>query len=94
MNSHLADYRPLHSLTSITVFQFAHDILEFCRISRIPDKQRSQLLELFQKYIPSPNLVPKSSSDLLGKYSSIILTRTVYVFSNNKFIAHLLFFMQ
>jgi hypothetical protein len=73
VNSHLPDHRPLHSSTSTTVSQFAYDILEFCRISHLPDKQRSHLLELFQKYLPSPNLVPNSSDDLLGKFLSFYL---------------------
>ncbi|CAF4541771.1 unnamed protein product, partial [Didymodactylos carnosus] len=66
-NIHLPDHRPLHSSTSTTVYQFFLDILEFCRISRLPDNQRSHLLELFQKYLPSPNLVPKSGDDVLVK---------------------------
>ncbi|CAF2088497.1 unnamed protein product, partial [Rotaria magnacalcarata] len=76
INSSLPDHRPLHSSTSTTVFQFSLDILEFCRISRLPDEQRIDLLELFQKYIPSPNLVPKSGEDLLVKFIHDILRRT------------------
>ncbi|CAF4034793.1 unnamed protein product [Adineta steineri] len=66
MNSHLLDQRPLYSSTSITVCQFSRDILEFCRISHVPDKQRTNLLDLFRQYLPSPNLVPKTGDDLLG----------------------------
>ncbi|CAF3429267.1 unnamed protein product [Rotaria socialis] len=65
LNSGLPDHRPPHSSTSTTVFQFSLNILEFGRISRLPDKQRIDLLDLFQKYITSPNLVPKSGDDLL-----------------------------
>ncbi|CAF3439334.1 unnamed protein product, partial [Rotaria sp. Silwood2] len=65
MNSHLFDDRPLYSLASTTVSQFSFDLLEFCRISHLPDKQRTQIVELFQKHLPSPNLVPKSSDNLL-----------------------------
>ncbi|CAF4703493.1 unnamed protein product, partial [Rotaria sp. Silwood2] len=65
MNSHLFDDQPLYSLAPTTVSQFSFDLLEFCRISHLPDKQRTQILELFQKNLPSPNLVPKSSNNLL-----------------------------
>jgi hypothetical protein len=77
MNLYLPDHQPLHSFTSATVCQFSFDLLEFCRISHLPDKQRSHLLELFQKYLPSPNMVPNSSEKLLGK--SLFL----YIFSSS-----------
>lgn len=68
-NSNLSDDRPIHSCATTTVSDFAADILQFCRISHLPDKQRTELLKLFNKYIPSPNLVPKSSDDLLDTFS-------------------------
>jgi hypothetical protein len=73
MDSHLPDERPLHSSTSATVYQFSLDILEFCRVAHLPDKQRTHLLELFEKYLPSPNLVPKSGDDLLGKFLYVFI---------------------
>lgn len=67
--SHLPDNRPLYPSTNTTVCEFSKDILEFCRISHLPDKQRNHLLDLFRKYLPSPNLAPRSSDDLLGTFS-------------------------
>lgn len=63
----MPDERQLHSLTKLTVHQFSIDILEFYRSSRLANSQRNQLLRLFEKYLPSPNLVPKSSEDLSSK---------------------------
>ena len=68
-SSHFPDHRPLYSSSSTTVYQFSLDIIEFCRISRLPHSQRIQLLALFRKYIPSPNLVPRTSDDLISKFS-------------------------
>ncbi|CAF3300774.1 unnamed protein product [Rotaria sp. Silwood2] len=65
-NAQMSDHRPLYASTSTTVYQFSLDILEFCRTSRLPEKQRCYLLELFRKHLPSPNLVPKSGNDLLN----------------------------
>ncbi|CAF3261590.1 unnamed protein product, partial [Rotaria sp. Silwood2] len=65
MYSDLPDNRPLYPSTSTTVSEFSRDILEFCRVSRLPSKQRSYLLDLFRKYLPAPNLVPTSGDDLL-----------------------------
>lgn len=75
MNSNLSDHGPIHSSTSATVYEFSRDILEFCRTSHLASKQRIHLLELFRKYLPSPNLVPKSGDDLLSKFllSSLFL---------------------
>lgn len=66
--SHFSDDRPLYSSSTTTVSDFSRDLLEFSRISRLPNKQRSHLLNLFQKYLPSPNSVPTSSDHLLGKF--------------------------
>ena len=74
-NTNLFDDRPLHSHTSSTVHAFSVDLLEFCRVSRLPKNQRSQLLELFRTYLPSPNLVPVSASSLGSKF----LTPFIYV---------------
>lgn len=77
----LFDHRPLHEYTSSTVQQFSMDLLEFFRISRLPKNQRSHLLEMFARYLPSPNLVPLSVDCLNGKFligyrvSIIILER-------------------
>ena len=79
MCSHLSDHRSLYSSTSATVFQFSHDMVEFGRISHLPDKQRTHLLQLFQKYVPSPNLVPKSGVDLLNKCPYIIINKIVSI---------------
>ena len=64
----LFDNRSLHASTTTTVGEFSMDILEFCRSSRLPENQRSHLLELFQKYLPSPNLMPTSTASLLSKF--------------------------
>jgi hypothetical protein len=74
-NTNLFDDRPLHSHTSSTVHAFSVDLLEFCRVSRLPKNQRSQLLELFRTYLPSQNLVPVSASSLGSKF----LTPFIYV---------------
>src|SRR4051812_1287777 len=88
MYSHLPDNRPLYPSTSTTVSEFSRDILEFCRISRLPNKQRSYLLDLFRKYLPSPNLVPTSGDDLLGKPDFFLLPffneKNVYIVATNK----------
>ena len=67
MESHELDHRPLHPFTRSTVNEFSIDVIDFCRGSRLPKNQRSHLLDLFRKYLPSPNLVPTSSEDLSGK---------------------------
>lgn len=67
-DTNVFDDRPLHSHTSSTVHEFSVDLLEFCRVSRLPKNQRSQLLGLFRTYLPSPNLVPVSASSLGGKF--------------------------
>ncbi|CAF1538688.1 unnamed protein product [Adineta ricciae] len=88
-NSNFSDHRPLHSCATTTVSDFAVDILQFCRISHLPDKQRTELLKIFYKYIPSPNLVPKSSDDLLEAvgitklYTLEKLCGACYQFSKN-----------
>lgn len=65
--TNLFDHRFLHSHTSSTVHEFSIDLLEFCRVCRLPKSQRAQLLELFRTYLPSPNLVPTSTDSLAGK---------------------------
>ena len=62
-----SDYRPVHSYTPLTVREFSLDMMEFCRVSRLPKNQRFHLLEMFRKYLPSPNLVPISCDALSGK---------------------------
>lgn len=62
-----SDERRLHALTEFTVFEFSTDILDFCRSSRLPNNQRSHILRLFRKYLPSPNLVPSSTEGLSGE---------------------------
>lgn len=57
----------LYISTTLTVREFSIDILEFYRSSRLPNTQRHQLLQLFKKYLPSPNLVPQSSECLSSK---------------------------
>jgi hypothetical protein len=68
----LFDHRSLHSHTSSTVHEFSIDLLEFCRVCRLPKSQRGQLLELFRRYLPSPNLVPASTDSLGGNFLDII----------------------
>ena len=72
-STHLSDHRPLHSHTTSSVQDFSIDVLEFCRSSRVPKNQRSCLLDLFRRYLPSPNLVPLSADSLGGK--CLILSR-------------------
>ena len=71
--THLSDHRPLHSHTASSVQDFSIDVLEFCRFSRLPKNQRSLLLDLFRRYLPSPNLVPLTADSLGGK--SLTLNR-------------------
>ena len=73
--TNLFDHRFLHSHTSSTVHEFSVDLFDFCRVCRLPKSQRAQLLELFQRYLLSPNLVPASTDSLAGKFFSISLTR-------------------
>ena len=75
MDSPLPDFRPLYSSTTNSVREFSMDIIEFCRASRLPNNQRVHLLGLFQKYLPSPNLVPLTSADLSGKFHSCIASQ-------------------
>ena len=72
-STHLPDHRPLHSHTTSSVQDFSMDVLEFCRSSRLPKNQRSCLLDLFRRHLPSPNLVPPSADSLSGK--CLILNR-------------------
>lgn len=51
------------------VREFSIKILEFCRSSRLPENQRARLLRLFQEHLPTPNMVPSSTNELLSKYS-------------------------
>lgn len=67
--SFLPDHRRLYASTNATIYQFSLDVLEFCRMSRLPRNQRIHLLELFNKYMPQPNLVPKSCTDLFSKFT-------------------------
>lgn len=62
------DNRLLYPSSLSHVEQFSNDIIEFARSARLPENQRNQLLDLFKKYLPSPNLVPASSSNLLSTY--------------------------
>lgn len=80
---HVPDHRPLHSFTNTTVNQFSIDLLDFFRVSRLPKNQRCHLLNLFRKYLPSPNLVPNSSDDLCSKYDDV--ARLVNLFSRGSF---------
>lgn len=66
-STHLSDHRPLHSFTTSSVQDFSIDVREFWRSSRLPKNQRSCLLDLFRRYLPSPNLVPLSADSLGGK---------------------------
>ena len=72
-STHLSDHRPLHSYTTYSVQDFSIDVLECCRSSRVPKNQRSCLLDLFRRYLPSPNLVPLSADSLGG--TSLTLNR-------------------
>ena len=74
--SRLPDHRPLYSVASTTVYQFSLDILEFSRMSRLPRNQRAQLLDLFRKYLPSPNFLPKSCDELFSKLSIQIVSQS------------------
>ena len=67
--SRLPNHRPLYSVASTTVYQFSLDILEFYRMSRLPRNQRAQLLDLFRKYLPSPNFLPNTCDELFSKLS-------------------------
>ena len=67
-STHLSDQRPLPSHTTSSVQDFSIDVLQFCCSSRLSKKQRSRLLDLFRRYLPSPNLVPLSA-DSLGSRS-------------------------
>ena len=69
IETNLFDHRSLHSYTSSTVHEFSIDLLEFCRVCRLPKSQRTQLLELFRKHLPAPNLVPASTDTLGGKFA-------------------------
>lgn len=62
------DHRPLFTNSTVDVQQFSIDILEFARSSRMPENQRSRLLQLFKKYLPAPNSVPSSTNSLLSKF--------------------------
>ena len=73
--SYLPDDRRLHPSTSATVFEFSKDILEFCRISHLPNKQRTHLLHLFRTYLPSPSLIPASDDDLFGECDIPVLLK-------------------
>lgn len=69
--TNLFDHRFLHSHTSSTVHEFSTDLLEFCRVCRLPKSQRDKPLELFRTYLPLPNLVPASTDSLAGKCLNI-----------------------
>lgn len=66
-----SDTRTLHPLTKYTVRDFSIDVLEFFRDARLPDNQRSRLLFLFEKYMPSSSNVPKSTECLMSKFFSV-----------------------
>ena len=67
-----SDDRPLHSATHHTVHDFSADLLHFFRDARLPNNLRHRLLLLFHTYMPVPNNLPKSTDELISKYSLLL----------------------
>ena len=75
-----SDDRPLHSATHHTVHDFSADLLHFFRDARLPNNLRHRLLLLFHKYMPAPTNLPKSTDELMSKYSLLLFVLAIVPF--------------
>ncbi|CAF1392508.1 unnamed protein product, partial [Didymodactylos carnosus] len=60
-----SDNRPIHEYTQYGVSELSIELLNFFRASRLPENLRKQLLKLVSKYMPVPNNIPLSTSEIL-----------------------------
>ncbi|CAF1526573.1 unnamed protein product, partial [Didymodactylos carnosus] len=60
-----SDNRPVHEYTQYSVSELSIELLNFFRASRLPENLRKQLLKLVSKYMPVPNNILLSTSEIL-----------------------------
>ncbi|CAF1386297.1 unnamed protein product, partial [Didymodactylos carnosus] len=60
-----SDNRPVHGYTQYSVSELSIELLNFFRASRLPENLRKQLLKLVSKYMPVPNNIPFTTSEIL-----------------------------
>ena len=62
----IRDDRCLHDRTSLTVYEFSLDFLEFCRQSKVSESHRCKILSLVSRYMPSPNHTQSTTQDVMA----------------------------
>ena len=75
-----SDDRPLHSAANHTVHDFSADLLHFFRDARLPNNLRHRLLLLFHTYMPVASNLPKSTDELISKYSLLLFVLAIVPF--------------
>ena len=60
------DDRCIHDQTSLTVYDFSLEFLEFCRQSKVSENHRCKILSLLTRYMPSPNHVPSTTQEVMA----------------------------
>ena len=60
------DDRCLHDRTSLTVYDFSLEFLEFCRQSKVSESRRCKILSLVSRYMPSPNHTPSTTQEVMA----------------------------